>query len=151
MKHSLLFSLSMVFLSACGEQSNESVQPEAQEASPVRLEANNAPSKGQLSGSDLFAIACQACHSIAADAPHRIGPNLNGILGEAAGSRAGYIYSPALQQSGLIWNKANLMAWTVAPESLVPGTWMLYHNVLVGEEVPRLIEFIEQTTSPDQP
>jgi cytochrome c len=147
----LLLLLSVMFLSACGEQPDVSVPPEANQAAPVRQEAADAVPAVQLSGAELFAVACQACHSIAPEAPHRVGPNLYGIVGQAAASREGFSYSPALQQSGLTWNKADLMAWIVAPESLVPGTWMLYHNVLTGDEVPRLIEYLEQVNTSNQP
>lgn len=150
MRHGLLFILSMVFLSACSEQSDGSAQSEANETNPTHQEADNASVDVQIGGADLYAIACQACHSIAPGEPHRVGPNLNGIVDAAAASREGYTYSTALQNSELTWNKANLTTWIVTPESLVPGTWMLYHNILVGEEVPRLIEYIEQAASPDQ-
>ncbi len=151
MKYSLLLLLIVVLLSACGERPEVSVQPEANQAGPVPQETVDASPTVQLSGADLFAVACQACHAITPEAPHRVGPNLYGIVGQAAASREGFSYSPALQQSGLTWNQANLMAWVVAPESLVPGTWMLYHNVLAGDEVPRLIEYLEQASVSKQP
>jgi cytochrome c len=104
-----------------------------------------------LTGADLFAVACQACHSIALEAPHRVGPNLYGIFDQPAASRAGFNYSPALQQSAISWNRANLIAWVVAPEVLVPGTWMLYHNTLEADELPRLIEYLERAATASQP
>lgn len=153
----ILSVLSVVLLSACGEKSDVPVQ---QEANAVQQEAvanavqpqDNAESSGvQIAGADLFTIACQACHSMAPDAANRVGPNLYGIVGEAAASRAEYTYSEALKASGLIWNKGNLTAWIVASESMAPGTWMAYHNVLAPDEVPRLVEYIEQAASPNQP
>ncbi len=158
MKNGLIFILSVlsvVFLGACGEKSDMPVQQEAgpvqqkAEANAVQQEANAESSGVQLSGADLFTIACQACHSIAPDAANRVGPNLYGIVGEAAASRAGYTYSKALKESGLTWNKGNLTAWIVASESMVPGTWMAYHNVLAPDEVPHLVEYIEQVAGPN--
>ena len=148
MKYMLLLILSLGLLSAYGEQPDLLVQSEANTS---LQEVNNRQSSLQLGGADLFAIACQACHSIAPGAPHRIGPNLGGIVGNAAASREGYVYSSALQQSELTWNKGNLMAWIISPESLAPGTWMLYENVLTGDEILRLIEYIEEIASVDRP
>ncbi len=152
MKQGLLLVLSVVLLGACSEQTNDRVQIETREAAPVARDnmVSQSEAQQQLSGAALYAIACQACHSIEAGTPHRVGPNLNGILGKAAASRTAYIYSTALQESGLVWNKANLTAWIATPESLVPGTWMLYHNILAGEEVSRVIDFIEQAAASDQ-
>lgn len=158
MKNGLIFilsALSVVFLSACGEKSEVTVQQDAKPAQQeiaaeaVQQEAAAESSGAQLSGADLFAIACQACHSMAPDAANRVGPNLYGIVGEAAASRAGYTYSEPLQQSGLSWNTGNLTAWIVAPESMVPGTWMAYHNVLTPDEVPRLVAYIEEAAGPN--
>jgi cytochrome c len=141
MKKALAGALLLAILAGCDKQ------PE-----PADVPATSSPVEPvSLSGADLFTVACQACHSIAPDAPHRVGPNLYGIIDQPAASQAGFSYSEALQQSGLAWNKANLMAWVVAPESLVPGTWMLYHNVLAGDELTRLIGYIEQAASPNQP
>lgn len=151
MKKGLLLVLSMALLGACSEQTNDHAQTGMSKSASVASE-DKLPRSGaqqQLSGAALYAIACQACHSIEAGAAHRIGPNLNGILGKKAASRTGFIYSTALQESGLVWNKANLMAWIATPEGLVPGTWMLYHNILSGEEVPRLVDFMEQAAASD--
>jgi len=102
-----------------------------------------------LSGAEIFALTCQGCHNIEAGLPHRVGPNLSGILGQPAASQAGFAYSPALQAAGLSWSRANLEAWVVAAETLVPGTWMLYHNELQPDEVTLLINYIEQEHLPN--
>ena len=121
MKRAFLGVLMLGILAGCDKQA----EPVGSTAPPA---ASSEEVTVKLSGKDLFAVACLACHSIEAGAPHRVGPNLYGIVDQPAASQAGFSYSEALQQSGLTWNKANLMAWVVAPESLVPGTWMLYHN-----------------------
>ena len=155
MKNGLILILSVFILSACGEKSDVPAKPQEtmpmQPQAAAQQQANGKSSPVQLSGADLFTVACQACHSLAPDAPNRLGPNLYGVVGRAAASHEGFTYSEALQQSGITWDKANLMAWVVAPESLVPGTWMLYHSVLAGDELPRLIEYIEQEANPTQP
>ena len=140
-KQLILLSVSAVMLMACDRQAD----------TPVAVLAKSEEGATSLSGADLFVVACQGCHNITEAAPHRIGPNLFGIVGQTAASQEGYQYSPALRESGLTWTKANLTAWVVATESMVPGTWMLYHNVLDAEELPALIEYIESRTSKQQP
>lgn len=94
-----------------------------------------------LDGATLF-IACAGCHSLAPDAPHGVGPNLYALDGRRAGSSEGFAYSPALQDSAIIWSRDSLRAWIMTSETMAPGTWMLYHNPLQADEVARLVDYI---------
>lgn len=100
--------------------------------------------EGLLNGEQAFA-ACAACHSIEPGAPHKVGPNLHGIVGNSAAAKEGYSYSPALQESGLKWTRETLFAWIAGSEQLVPGSWMLYANELRPEEVQALIDYLAPT------
>jgi cytochrome c len=95
----------------------------------------------QLSGEQAFA-ACESCHSMADGVSHKVGPNLWGVYGRPAAQADGYNYSPALTNSGITWTRENLFAWIAASESLVPGSWMLFHNSLQPEEVMSLIDYL---------
>jgi cytochrome c len=94
-----------------------------------------------LSGKQAF-LACAGCHSLEAGAPHGVGPNLHDLAGRRAGSAEGYAYSPALRAADLAWDRGTLTAWIVQAESVVPGTWMLYHNHLEPGEVTRLVDYL---------
>lgn len=94
-----------------------------------------------LPGERAF-VACAGCHSLASDAPHKVGPNLYGLRGRRAASRPDFTYSPELAASGIVWGPETLATWIVAAEHLVPGTWMLYDNVLRSAEVPALVDYI---------
>lgn len=96
----------------------------------------------RLSGEQAFA-ACSGCHSLGAGQEHKVGPNLAGVVGRKAAQSPGYTYSPALQNSELVWSRENLFAWLAASEALVPDSWMLYANVLEPEELMALIDFLE--------
>ena len=100
-------------------------------------------------GEQLF-VACQGCHSIAAGAEHRVGPNLQGMMDQPAATRPGYTYSDELQNAGLTWTDSMLAAWIVDTETIVPGTWMAYSSILEGDEIQTLIEYIRQASSTDQ-
>jgi len=68
--------------------------------------AANSPQAGlkkrPLSDEQLF-IGCAGCHSLAADAAHKTGPNLYGISGQAAAKQPGFSYSKALQEAAESW------------------------------------------------
>ena len=93
-------------------------------------------------------FACVACHSFKPGEPHKLGPNLAGIIGHKAGTREGYGYSEALQNSDIEWNKQNLRAWLEAPEQLVPGTKMFYRNSMSEQELDELVHYLSKTLAP---
>ncbi len=95
-----------------------------------------------LDGAALFELSCAGCHRISPERVHDVGPNLYGLAGAAAGSRAGYAYSPAMAASELNWNNATLSAFIAATEQVLPGTWMTYHNILSSREIATLVDYI---------
>ena len=94
-----------------------------------------------LSGKQLF-LACAACHTLERNAEPGVGPGLADLDGRLAGNFPGFNYSPALQESGLIWNRGTLTGWILQTELMVPGTWMLYHNHLSVSEVQKLVDYV---------
>jgi cytochrome c len=66
---------------------------------------------------------CAACHSVD---ENDIGPMHRGVVGRRAGSVADYNYSPALKNSGITWDEAQLNRWLVNPSAMVPGTKMFF-------------------------
>jgi len=66
---------------------------------------------------------CAACHSVD---DNDLGPRHRGVVGRHAGSVADYSYSPALRNSGLIWDEATLDRWLTNPSELVQGTKMFF-------------------------
>ena len=76
-------------------------------------------------GKTAFAI-CGTCHSAAAGAPNKIGPNLFGVVGRKAGTYAGFNYSAAMKNSGITWTEDKLAAYIDAPQKVVPGNKMPY-------------------------
>jgi len=67
---------------------------------------------------------CLACHSVEQGAAGKIGPNLFGVVGSKAGSKADYSYSDAMKNSGITWTPDELSAFLLAPQTKVPGTKM---------------------------
>jgi cytochrome c len=96
-------------------------------------------------GKRLF-LQCQACHSVAAGQPHKVGPNLHGTMGAKAASRPGYVYSAALRNSKITWTDAAMDAWLAKPAATVPGNKMVYTGLAKAEDRAALIAYLKRAT-----
>jgi len=94
---------------------------------------------------ELLFMRCQACHSVAEGEAHKLGPNLNGIVGSDAAGQEGFEYSTALQQSGLHWDPETLSQWLRNPGEVVPGNAMIYQNTMTDSEISMLVDFLSGT------
>lgn len=105
------------------------------------------PAKTQVAderrGQRLF-LQCQACHSLQPGEPHKIGPNLSGIVGATAATRPGYSYSKALKSSGLRWDPVTLDRFLAAPTRTVPGNKMIYSGMTLASDRAALISHLRQ-------
>ena len=66
---------------------------------------------------------CTGCHSLDED---DVGPRHRGVVGRAAGSVPGYVYSPGLKNSHIVWDRDMLDRWLTKPQALVPGAKMFF-------------------------
>jgi cytochrome c len=57
------------------------------------------------------------------------GPSLDGIVGRRAGSAAGFPYSEALKNSGLVWTEDNLRKWIADSAQMIPNTLMPHVSI----------------------
>ena len=77
-------------------------------------------------GRTFFRAQCALCHSAEPnDNGGAQGPSLQGVLGRAAATGAGFGYSPALKSSNLTWDAASLERFLAAPTTVVPGSSMV--------------------------
>ena len=94
-------------------------------------------------GEKVFA-QCRACHQVGEAAKNGIGPHLNDMFGRQAGSIEGYAYSPALKNSGLIWDEATFTDYTRDAKAKVPGTKMVYAGLKDEQRMKDLIAYLKQ-------
>jgi len=97
-----------------------------------------APDAGR--GERVYA-RCLACHDLASD---RVGPRHCGLFGRRAGSVPGFVYSPAMQGSGIVWNARTLDRFLAAPMQAMPGTAMTYDGIADAADRADLIAYLEQ-------
>ena len=68
-------------------------------------------------GQSKFAL-CRSCHTATEGGPDLTGPNLHGIFGRKAGSKAGYAYSDAVKNAGFTWDAEHLDKWLASPREV---------------------------------
>jgi cytochrome c len=114
--------------------------PAADAAAPAATPGVDSP---EYKRGRLLYIQCRACHEIKAGAPHKVGPNLHGIMGLKAAQIAGFNYSQALRAADLVWDRATLDRWLERPSAVVPGNTMAFAGIANPKDRAALITYIE--------
>lgn len=87
---------------------------------------------------------CRACHKV--DGTDGTGPHLNGVVGRAVASVAGFAYSDAMVAHAAeapTWDPAALAAFLANPKGVVPGTKMAFAGLKTPEEQANLIAYLQ--------
>ena len=114
--------------------------------------AATAAEAADLKRGRLLFIQCRACHDLKAGLPHKVGPNLNGMMGRKAGTVAGFTqFSPALRAWGQTWDVALLDKWIEKPSSVVPGNSMAFAGLTAARDRAALIGYLQAETRAPQP
>jgi cytochrome c len=72
-----------------------------------------------------------------------LAPSLKDVVGRKAGSVAGFPYSPALKNSGLVWTEDNLRKWIADGAHLVPGMVMPHVAITDPAELLYIVEYLK--------
>ena len=84
-----------------------------------------------------------------ANARHRIGPELNDVIGRTAGTAQGYSYSEAMKakgRDGLVWSEETLDPYLMSPRTYVKGTKMSYAGLKKDADRVDLIAYLATFT-----
>jgi cytochrome c len=84
---------------------------------------------------------CNACHKL--DGTDGVGPHLNGVVGRAKASVAGFAYSEALTgMAADAWTPENIAAFVADPKGYAPGTKMAFAGLPDAEDQANLVAYL---------
>jgi nitrite reductase (NO-forming) len=117
------------------------------EQASVATAAAATTGSGDAAAGRLVYRKCQACHSMDAG-KNMLGPSLAGIMGRKAGTESGYNYSPAMKQSGVVWDGNTLDAYLADPQKLVPGNKMPFPGLKTDHDRADIIAYLVAGAQP---
>lgn len=98
-------------------------------------------------GKRQFAV-CTSCHTVEPGGADRLGPNLNGIFGKQAGSKAGFAYSNVIKNAGIIWDERRIDQYITNPAQYLPGNKMAFPGVARPDMRANIIAYLKEATRP---
>ncbi|MFL0672178.1 MAG: c-type cytochrome [Erythrobacter sp.] len=103
------------------------------------------PANAQTSASAAPAAyaRCAVCHTTDKGGKDKLGPNLYGVFGSAAG-QGKFAYSDALKRSGLKWNEPTLHKWLENPKAVVPGNRMSFPGIKDAAKRQEIINYLKK-------
>jgi cytochrome c len=102
--------------------------------------ASGPAARADLKAGEQVYSRCLGCHALEYD---RTGPRHCGLFGRRAGSVAGFSYSAAMKNSGIVWDEKTLNRFLANPAKTVPGTSMGYAGVKDPKERANLIAYLK--------
>jgi cytochrome c len=138
----LVAGVAGLILAGCGGGGEDA----AQKTASLLAELPAPYSGGSFAAGKQLFSQCAACHTLAKDGPNTVGPNLYGVFGAKAASKAGFAYSPALQATGWTWDAAHIDRWIAGPQALLPGTKMAFVGLKDERQRRDVIAYLKVAT-----
>jgi len=91
--------------------------------------AGAALAQGDAAAGEKVFRKCKSCHKVGDGAKNRVGPMLNGIVGNEIASVDGFRYSKAFmakKEEGLVWTEEALDTYLTKPKKFIPRTKMSF-------------------------
>ncbi|KOC65427.1 Cytochrome c [Habropoda laboriosa] len=93
-------------------------------------------------GKMLFKKMCATCHTVNKDGPHKMGPNLYGIVGRTCGSASGFMYTESMKTKGVKWDENTLSEYLEFPRQFIPGTRMVFTGIKKEQDRKDIIAYL---------
>ena len=104
---------------------------------------NDALAQDVNAGATTFKL-CTPCHDVGETAKNKIGPVLNGLDGRKSGTVAGFNYSEANKNSGIVWGEATFLEYIKNPKADIPGTKMVFVGIKDEAQAKNLWAYLKQ-------
>ena len=107
--------------------------------------AGSALAEGDAAAGEKIFKKCKACHQVGDGAKNRIGPMLNGIVGNEIASVDGFKYSKAFKakkDEGLVWTEEELDAFLTKPKKYIKGTKMSFAGLKKEDQRADVIAYL---------
>lgn len=111
----------------------------------VGLAVSVLPAHAEVAKGEKVFKKCKACHTVDEGGKNKVGPNLFGVVGRAAGAVDGFKYSKAMKEAaegGLVWDEANLDAFLKKPKKFMKKTKMSFGGIKKDAQRADLIEYL---------
>lgn len=96
-----------------------------------------------VAAGENIAKRCLQCHDFAKGGPHKIGPNLWGVVGGSHAHASDYAYSTAMKAlAGKTWDYEALNAFLTNPKVVVPGTKMAFAGLSKTTDRVNIIAYL---------
>ncbi len=89
---------------------------------------------------------CAACHEVGDGAKNKSGPQLNAIMGRAAGTVEKFRYSKAMAGSGLTWDEETMASFLENPKGFLKGTKMSFRGLAKEEDRAAVIAYLKSVS-----
>lgn len=140
-------SLSLVACSGGEKQAEETAATEAVAPADATAPAAATPVAyasltGDAAAGEKTFAQCKACHQ-AVEGKNGVGPSLAGIVGRIAGQVAGFSYSAANKDSGVVWKEETMFEYLEAPQKFMPGTKMAFAGLKKPQDRANVIAYLK--------
>jgi len=88
---------------------------------------------------------CKACHAVGEGAKNKVGPMLNGVIGNPAAQNPDFKYSKgmlAAAEDGLVWDDETMHAYLTKPKDVVKGTKMSFAGLRKEADIDNVLAYL---------
>lgn len=99
--------------------------------------------KADVESGKIVVKKCLQCHTLQKGEPHKIGPNLWGVVQRKIGDAAGFPYSEGMKSLKGSWDVESLNKFLHKPREFVKGTKMSFVGLKKDKERADLIAYLK--------